>query len=122
MRVIGGISAHLDDCAVSWLPGRSVIHVSRMYLNSSTQPAKAAKKAIAKAPKAKAKAPKAKAKGPLPLAPIGSYRDGSPQVLTPRSAKGKDKARKAIFQDSSDDEAATTAKQRARWRQEGFST
>ena len=51
-----------------------MIHVSRMYLNSSTQPAKAAKKAIAKAPKAKAKAPKAKAKGPLPLAPIGSYR------------------------------------------------
>ena len=49
--------------------------------NSSTQPAKAAKKAIAKAPKAKtkdpkakAKAPKAKAKGPLLLAPIGSYR------------------------------------------------
>ena len=81
LRVIGGISAHLDDCAVSWLPGRSVIHVSRMYLNSSTQPAKAAKKAIAKAPKAKtkdpkakAKAPKAKAKGPLPLAPIGRYR------------------------------------------------
>ena len=88
-----------------------MIHVSRMYLNSSTQPAKAAKKAIAKAPKAKtkdpkakAKAPKAKAKGPLPLAPIGSYRDGSPRLLTPRSAKGKDKARKAIFQDSSDDE------------------
>ena len=79
--------------------------------NSSTQPAKAAKKAIAKAPKAKtkdpkakAKAPKAKAKGPLPLALIGSYRDGSPRLLTPRSAKGKDKAPKAIFQDSSDDE------------------
>ena len=58
LRVIGGISAHLDDCAVSWLPGSSVIHVSRMYLNSSTQPAKAAKKAIAKAPKAKTKDPK----------------------------------------------------------------
>ena len=93
LRVIGGISAHLDDCAVSWLPGRSVIHVSRMYLNSSTQPAKAAKKAIAKAPKAKtkdpkakAKAPKAKAKGPLPLAPIGSYRDGSPRT-TPDAGK-----------------------------------
>ena len=32
LRVIGSISAHLDDCTVSWLPGRSVIHVSRMYL------------------------------------------------------------------------------------------
>ena len=32
LRVIGGISAHLDECAVSWLLGRSVIHVSRMYL------------------------------------------------------------------------------------------
>ena len=70
-----------------------MIHVSRMYLNSSTQPAKAAKKAIAKAPKAKtkdpkakAKAPKAKAKGPLPLAPIGSYRDGSPRT-TPDAGK-----------------------------------
>ena len=36
------------------------------------------------------------------LAPIGSYRDGSPRLLTPRSAK--DKARKAFIQDSSDDE------------------
>ena len=63
-----------------------------------------APKAKTKDPKAKAKAPKAKAKGPLPLAPIGSYRDGFLQLLTPRSAKGKDKARKAIFQDSSDDE------------------
>jgi hypothetical protein len=69
--------------------------------NSSTQPAKAAKKAIAKAPKAiakapkakakapkakaKAEAPKAKAKRPLPLAPIGSYRDGSPRLLTWRA-------------------------------------
>ena len=67
--------------------------------NSSTQPAKAAKKAIAKAPKAKAKAPKAKAKRPLPLAPIGSYRDGSPRLLTPRAAK-----KPRVIQDSSDEE------------------
>ena len=60
---------------------------------------KAAKKAIAKAPKAKAKAPKAKAKRPLPLAPIGSYRDGSPRLLTPRAAK-----KPRVIQDSSDEE------------------
>ena len=42
------------------------------------------------------------------LATIGSYRDGSPRLLTPRSAKGKDKARKAIFQDSSDGEAGSS--------------
>jgi hypothetical protein len=39
----------------------------RAVRRSSTQPAKAAKKAIAKAPKAIAKAPKAKAKAPLSL-------------------------------------------------------
>ena len=76
---------------------------------------KAAKKAIAKAPKAKAKAPKAKAKAPktkakaeapkakakrpLPLAPIGSYRDGSPRLLAPRAAK-----KPRVIQVSSDEE------------------
>ena len=85
-------------------------HAKKNYVrkNSSTQPAKAAKKAIAKAPKAKAKAPKAKAKAeapkakakrPLPLAPIGSYRDGSPRLLTPRAAK-----KPRVIQDSSDEE------------------
>ena len=60
-----------------------------------------APKAKAKAPssKAKAEAPKAKAKRPLPLAPIGSYRDGSPRLLKPRAAK---KAR--VIQDSSHEE------------------
>ena len=77
--------------------GRSLGRKGRK--NSSTQPAKAAKKAIAKAPKAKAKAPKAKAKRPLPLAPIGSYRDGSPRLLTPRAAK-----KPRVIQDSSDEE------------------
>ena len=73
------------------------------------------KKAIAKAPKAKAKAPKAKAKAPktkakaeapkakakrpLPLAPIGSYRDGSPRLLAPRAAK-----KPRVIQVSSDEE------------------
>ena len=66
-------------------------------------------------------APKAKAERPLPLAPVGSYRDGSPRLLSPRAAK---KARKAVIQDSSDDEDSSndTAKQRTRWRQGGFST
>ena len=77
--------------------GRSLGRKGRK--NSSTQPAKAAKKAIAKAPKAKAKAPKAKAKRPLPLAPIGSYCDGSPRLLTPRAAK-----KPRVIQDSSDEE------------------
>ena len=99
------------------------------------QPAKAAKKAIAKAPKAiakapkakakapkakaKAEAPKAKAKRPLPLAPIGSYRDGSPRLLTPRAAK---KPRGSFKIPLMKKTAATTAKQRTRWRQGGFST
>jgi hypothetical protein len=92
-------------------------HAKKNYVrkNSSTQPPKPAKKAIAKAPKAKPKAPKAKAKAPrskakaeapkakakrpLPLAPIGSYRDGSPRLLKPRAAK---KAR--VIQDSSHEE------------------
>ena len=101
-------------------PGRSLGRKGRK--NSSTQPAKAAKKAIAKAPKAiakapkaiakapkakakapkakaKAEAPKAKAKRPLPLAPIGSYRDGSPRLLTPRAAK-----KPRVIRDSSDEE------------------
>ena len=43
--------------------------------------------------------PKGKAKRPLPLAPIGSYRDGSPRLLKPRAAK---KAR--VIQDSSHEE------------------
>ena len=41
-------------------------------------------------------------KRPLPLAPIGSYCDGSPRLLTPRAAK---KARVTrVIQDSSDEE------------------
>ena len=88
---------------------------NRALLNSSTQPPKPAKKAIAKAPKAKPKAPKAKAKAPrskakaeapkakakrpLPLAPIGSYCDGSPRLLPPRVAK-----KQRLIQVSSDEE------------------
>ena len=78
-------------------------HAKKNYVrkSSSTQPAKAAKKAIAKAPKTKAKAeaPKAKAKRPLPLAPIGSYCDGSPRLLPPRAAK-----KQRLIQVSSDEE------------------
>ena len=49
--------------------------------------AKAKAKVTSKA-KAKAKV-NSKAENPLPLAPIGSYSDGTPRLLTPRAAKKK---------------------------------
>ena len=96
-RVIGGISAHLDDCAVSWLPGRSVIHVSRMYLrcildahNYTCDTMYVYSSTCI-----------------LRICMYLSYvsEDYIRKITCIASHyKGRDKARKAIFQDSSDDE------------------